>query len=349
MQHQHGGDLESYRRQYGREPLDFSANVSPLGLPAGVVLAAQRAILDCAEYPDPECRLLCEAIAAHDGVNARNILCGNGAAELIFRLVSALEPKRALLTAPGFHEYEAAVSASGCEAEFYALDPENGFRLTDKFLEKITPGLSLVFLCQPNNPTGRAVDRPLLLKILRACRDAGAVLALDECFLPYLDDPDGSSLLRELPDYPNLVLLRAFTKLYAMPGLRLGYVLCSDGALLQKMREAGQQWSVSIPAQAAGIAALREDGYVRRTLDLLRTEKPYLCEALAQAGAEVAGWDANYLFFRTEDEDLCEKLAEKGILLRNCDNFRGLPKGWCRAAVRQHPDNVRLAAAVADV
>jgi len=349
MQHQHGGDLEGYRRKYGREPLDFSANVSPLGLPEGVARAAREAVGRSAAYPDPACRRLCEAISAHDGVPAEDILCGNGAAELIFRLAAALRPRRALLTAPCFYEYEAALTAAGCELEFHALRPENGFRLTPAILGQIRPGLSAVFLCQPNNPTGQAAKKPLLLEILRACRDCGTVLALDECFVPFLDDPAGGSLLEALGENENLVLLRAFTKLYAMPGLRLGYALSSGRTLLSAMRAAGQSWSVSVPAQEAGVAALQEADYVRRARALVGAEKPYLRAALTQAGAAVIGSDANYLFFRSPDTALCEKLAARGILLRDCGNFRGLGPGYCRAAVRCHADNRRLAEAVREV
>ena len=349
MQHQHGGDVEGYLRRFGREPLDFSANISPLGLPEGVRRAAAEALGRADEYPDPQCRRLREAIAGKTGLRPGQLVCGCGAADLIYRLALARRPARALVTAPGFFEYEAALATVGCETAFFELRAQENFELTGRFLQAITPGLGLVFLCQPNNPTGRAIPRPLLLEILEACRAAGAVLMLDECFVPFLDDPAAGSLQDRLEAYPNLVLLRAFTKLYAMPGLRLGYAATADAALARDLLAAGQPWAVSGPAQAAGIAALREDDYVKKARALVRAERAFLLEGLRAAGAAELGGEANYLFFRSPDPALCEKLLPRGILLRDCANYRGLGPGYCRAAVRTHPENVRFLAAVQEI
>lgn len=349
MQHHHGGDLESYYRQYGREPLDFSANISPLGLPEGVRRAIVSSLEHAAEYPDPLCRKLREALAAHEHLPARQILCGNGAADLIFRLALALHPKRALVTAPSFAEYEAAMCAAGCRVDAHPLAPGSGFRLTESILERIVPGTDLVFLCQPNNPTGQLTEKALLLKILERCRARGAVLVMDECFTPFLDNPAAYSLQDQLPEYGNLLILKAFTKLYAMPGLRLGYALCSNLALLEKLRGAAQPWPVSGPAQAAGIAALRESRYVRDLRALLRTEKPAFVSGLRSAGLEVFGSGANFVFFRSGDPLLHEKLLDRGIMLRSCDNYRGLAPGYYRAAVRTHPENQQLLGAIREL
>ena len=348
MEFPHGGDVEGYARAYGRAPLDFSANVSPLGLPEGVRRAAAEALARADEYPDPRCRALREAIASARGLAPEQVLCGGGAAELIFRLALALGPCRAVVTSPGFAEYESALRAARSEIVFHPLREEDGFQLTEAILPALK-GAGLVFLCQPNNPTGLTCSRQLLLRVLELCRSEGAVLALDECFVPFLSDPAAHSLEPLVPAYPNLVVLRAFTKLYAMAGLRLGFALSSDEALLGAMRRAGPPWSVSVVAQAAGLAALREDGYVRDTRALLAREKPYLRDALARAGVRVVGGEANFLFFRSPDPALCEKLRARGILIRDCANYRGLGPGWCRAAVRTRADNDALARAVAEI
>jgi len=349
MQHHHGGDVESYTRKYGRAPIDFSANVSPLGLPEGVRRAAAASLAHASEYPDPLCRRLREAIAAHEGLEPGQVVCGNGAADLIYRLTLSERPRRALLTAPTFAEYEAALATVGCRTDFHLLTAENGFGLTERILADLTPETDMVFLCQPNNPTGRLADRELLLSVLEKCRAVGARLVMDECFIGLLDAPGSFSLRDRLNAYPNLLILRAFTKLYAMPGLRLGYALSSDAALLGRLCEAAQPWAVSLPAQAAGIAALGETAYVREVLSLLRAERPFLTGELTRAGAEVLGASANYVFFRSPDAKLCEKLLDRGILLRDCSNYRGLGPGYCRAAVRTHADNLRLAQAVRDI
>ena len=218
----HGGDVLTARARFGGDVLDCSANLNPLGMPPAVQAAAAAAAADSARYPDPLCRALRAAIAAHDGVAPEQVLCGGGAAELIFRLAYALRPRRALITAPAFSEYEEALTAAGCAVTRHPLRRENRFDVDGGLLDVIAPGVELVFLCTPNNPTGRLVDGALLRAAAEQCRAVGAVLAVDECFLP-LSDGAGPGLAPCLAEHPNLLLLRAFTKSYAMAGLRLGY------------------------------------------------------------------------------------------------------------------------------
>ena len=175
----HGGDWAGYRAEYGGQPLDFSANVSPLGLPEGVRRAAADALEDAHRYPDPLCRALGEAIARAEGVSPDWVLCGNGAADLIWRAALARRPRRALVTAPAFAEYEAALELAGCGTERFPLRAEDGFALGEGFPEAVAPEMDLVFLCQPNNPTGRTVPRPLLERTLARCREADALLVVE--------------------------------------------------------------------------------------------------------------------------------------------------------------------------
>ena len=345
----HGGDWAGFAAEYGAAAplLDFSANVSPLGMPAGVAAALAGCAPDCDRYPDPLCRALSAAIGRAEGVPGEWVLCGNGAADLIWRAALALRPARALVTAPAFAEYEAALAATGCAVERYFLSEEKDFRLEEGFLEAIRPGVGMVFLCEPNNPTGLTTPRPLLLRVLARCRQAGALLVLDECFGDFLADPAAHTLKGELAE-GNLLILKAFTKLYGMAGVRLGYALCADGALLAKLRAAGQPWAVSTPAQAAGLAALKETEYVAAVRALVASERPRLAAGLAALGCRVLPGEANYLLFRCE-RPLCQPLRRRGILLRSCDNYHGLGPAWYRTAVRTGAENSRLLAALGEV
>lgn len=344
----HGGDWAGYRAQYGGEPLDFSANISPLGLPEGVRAAVIRSLDRADRYPDPLCRELRGAVARAEGVSPDWVLCGSGAADLIHRAALAGRPRRALVTAPAFAEYEEALELAGCGGERFPLREEDGFALGEGFLEAVTPEVDMVFLCQPNNPTGRMVPRPLLVETLERCREAGALLVVDECFLDFLDRPEDFAMKGFLGRYPNLLILKAFTKLYAMAGLRLGYCLCSDGAFLERMGRAGQPWAVSGPAQAAGMAALKETEYVEAVRALIRAERPRLAGALSRLGFRVVPGEANYLLFHAP-LPLVEPLRERGILIRDCANYHGLGAGWYRAAVRTGPENGRLIAALEEI
>lgn len=344
----HGGDWAGYEAQYGTAPLDFSANISPLGLPPAVREAAVRSLDQAASYPDPLCRALSGALAQAEGVDPDWCLCGNGAADLIYRAALARRPARALVTAPAFSEYEAALELVQCRTDRFVLREEDDFGLDQGFVEAVGPETDMVFLCQPNNPTGRAVPRPLLERVLERCRAVGALLVVDECFCDFLDDPGGFTMTGLLGEYGNLLVLKAFTKLYAMAGLRLGYCLCADTALLGRMRRAGQPWAVSGPAQAAGIAALKETDYVEAVRALIRAERPRLAAELGRLGLRVIPGEANYLLFYSP-VPLGEALRRRGVLIRDCSNYHGLGRGWYRTAVRGREDNGRLIAALTEV
>lgn len=339
----HGGDVWAYPHPV----LDFSANLHPLGMPPAVAEAARAAVPLAIHYPDPLCRELRRAIAARDGVSEDQILCGAGAADLIVRLCLALRPQKALVTAPTFSEYEQALSLVGCTVSHYLLRPEEQFDLTDAVLPEISRGTDLVFLCTPNNPTGRLIPLPLLRKVLLRCEAAGALLVVDECFLELAG---GAGMTPFLRNHPSLVLLRAFTKTYAMPGLRLGYLLTANASLLEAVAAAGQPWSVSTVAQAAGVAACRCADWPRKGREILERERPALLAGLRGLGLTAWEGSANYLLFRAAgDKTLKERLEARHILIRACANYPGLGPDYYRTAVRTEPDNAVLLRALKEV
>lgn len=337
----HGGDVTGYELAYGRPPLDFSASLNPFGLPCGVAAAAREAIDRSVPYPDPLCRKLRAALADRLGIGEESIFCGNGAADVIFRIALARRPKKALLTAPTFAEYEKALRCSGADIAYHFLKRKNAFALGRDFLETLTPDIGIAFVCQPNNPTGQLVDRELLREILKRCEDNGTLLALDECFVPFVDRPEEVSLLSSISAHPLLLIIGSFTKLYAMAGLRLGYAACSDRRFMEHIDRAGPPWSVSTVAQAAGLAALEETAYVSASLAALRAEREWLSGRLTAMGIASTG-SANFLFFHCAYPNLHRSLADQGILIRNCGNFRGLTQGDFRIAVRLRHENEAL-------
>lgn len=339
----HGGDV--YSRPIR---LDFSANVNPFGAPAAVKAAVRAAAEDLSVYPDPYCGTLREKLAAMNEVDRGPVICGNGAAELIYQFAAALQPKRALLPVPSFADYESALIATGCEPAFYPLSRENGFRLTEDILDAMGPETDLIMLCSPNNPTGRSVPRDLLLKVLGRCRETGTWLFLDECFYELTDEDRAFSLTSQLRDGDRVFLLRAFTKAYGMAGLRLGYGICKNRALLEAMCRLSQPWNVSTVAQAAGLAALDCPDWPRKARELYRAEKPWLYGQLTALSLAVLPGDANFLFFCGEP-GLYEALRERGVLIRDCANYRGLRPGDYRIAVRTHEENEALLGAIKEV
>lgn len=314
----------------------------------GVQAAIAAAAASADRYPDPLCRQLCSEIAAAESVPPSWVLCGNGAADLIWRLAASERPARALVPAPAFAEYEAALSNAGCRVQHCFLKAETNFSVEANFADNITSAIQMVFLCEPNNPTGRTTPVRVLQHILECCADAGAVLVVDECFGGFLDDPEAHTLKGKLEKFPNLVILKAFTKLYAMAGVRLGYALCSDEQLLQRMQKAGPPWPVSSLAQAAGCAALQEGVYVEKVRTLVQQERAFLREGLLHLGLRVIPGEANYLLLQSK-VPLLQPLRERGILLRSCSNYPGLDATWYRTAVRTRRENCRLLAALEEI
>lgn len=329
----HGGDI--YSRNYS---CDFSVNVNPVGAPVSVLEAVKASAEKLSQYPDTSCTELREALAGKLSVPESSIIFGNGAAELIFALVQAVHPGQALLAAPCFAEYEAALQAVGCGISYYPLHEENEFALKDDFIEWITEETDLIFLCNPNNPTGKVIPEQLLLKVAERAGQCGAVLAVDECFWQFVRKEERVTLIKEIERYSSLFLLHAFTKTYAMPGLRLGYGISSNQELLERMERQLQAWNVSLPAQMAGVAALQEEEYVERIAPMIAAERRYLQTELVRMGLTVIPSSANYLLF-AGPEDLKERCAEKKLLIRDCRNYHGLCAGWFRVAVRLHEEN----------
>ena len=338
----HGGDI------YGEEILlDFSANTNPFGTPKGVLDAICGTLSDIHRYPDPYCRRLVQAIAEFEDVPKEYILCGNGAADLIYAYCETVRPSLAVELAPTFSEYALGLKRVGCQVERYYLKPEKDFTLEDGFLAFLAEKKpEAVFLCNPNNPTGKIVDTELMKQILVLCKQNGTCLFVDECFLDLSDS--GESLKQYLANYRNLFILKAFTKSYGMAGIRLGYCMSSDSELLEKMSQSTQPWNVSSIAQAAGVAALQEKAFLQKTKDLIVVERQWLKRELEELGFRVFPSSANYLLFYGP-ADLHIKLKEKKISIRNCDNYYGLGPGWYRIAVRLHEENIRLIQAIKEV
>ena len=338
----HGGDV--YRN---RVTLDFSANVNPFGTPEPVKAAIRAAADEVDRYPDPYCTALREKLAARHGVSPENILCGNGAAELIFSFVSALRPKIALLPVPSFAEYETALNAVSADVRFLPLLREEGFAVTARILDAITEDADVLMLCSPNNPTGRSVEPKLLLAILERCRTTGTWLFLDECFTDLCDGEKSFSLAGYIEKNDRVLLLHAFTKTYGMAGVRLGYAISKHAAMLLQMSGTTQPWNVSTVAQRAGLAALDCTGWAENARMLFREEKAYLIAALSALGVSALPGDANYLLL-SGVPGLYETLLARGILVRNCENYRGLERGDVRIAVRTHAENEALIAAISE-
>ena len=275
-------------------------------------------------------------------MNMEEIFCGNGAAELFFAAVQTVWPQKALVIAPSFSEYEEALRSVGAEVEYYYLCEEDNFQIREDYVDKLSEEIDMIFLCNPNNPTGQTIDRDMLIKILDRCKKQNIVVILDECFLEFLDEPNRYEMSNLRGEYPNLLIIKAFTKIFSMPGLRLGYAISSNQDILEEMSWKLQQWNVSVPAQMAGVAALEKPKeYIRQTREYVSGQREYMRNIMKMMGYVVFASKANYLFFKGRP-GLEKEALEAGFLIRDCQNYEGLSEGFYRIAVRTKEENERL-------
>lgn len=338
----HGGDI--YRNQIR---LDFSVNTNPLGMPDPVKEALHQSVEEAENYPDIRAQALSAAVAEQLQVRKEQLVFGNGASELFHAVLHAIKPSKILIPVPSFLGYEEAAKAIDCEVIFYEMKKEENFCLTDRILDVLDENISLVFLANPNNPVGNLVEPELIFQIVEKCRQCDITLVLDECFMELTGKEQTYSFLKRLDEFPNVVVIRAFTKLYAIPGVRLGYLVCEKN-LAEKIRLQLPEWNLSVFAQRAGVAAIKEQEYIARAVVCIQTQRQFLLEELQAAGCSVFDSDADYLLFYSE-MPLYELFLQRGILIRDCSNCRGLQRGYYRIAVKSEEQNRMFAEVLREI
>jgi histidinol-phosphate aminotransferase len=326
------------------EVIDFSVNINPLGPPPGVAAALSR--VDIAAYPDPECREIREVISRLTGVAPGQIVIGNGSTELIHLLAHTYLGKgsRALILAPTFAEYEAAARRAGAGVIFQKAREEEDFiwdiSAVCREVRQRQPGL--VFLCQPNNPTGRYLERKAVVSLAEAAGQGR--LVLDEAYVSFVSGAwDSGQLLSR----GNVVVLRSMTKDCALAGLRLGYALC-PADVARALSASQPSWSVNALAQAAGVDALADREHCLRGISCVHEGRGYLYRELGALGYKVLPSVANFLLVKVGDAAALRKqLLRRGVCVRDCTSF-GLPE-YIRIGVRTLPECQRLVEALREV
>ena len=327
----HGGDVYTLEE----DVIDFSSNLNPFGMHPDV----KKAIIDNVDkydiYPDPNQREVKKALGEVFNIDENYITVGNGAADIIFRLALLFRNKDAVVVQPTFSEYEDALILAGARIRKVFLKEKYGFAFTKDTLEEIKGKGDIIFICSPNNPTGLVIDRKYIMELLEDAKLRGAILFVDSCFAGFVEGDIGLEGL--INEYPNLFILRAFTKIHAMAGLRLGYGISSNLELIEKINTMLQTWPVSTVAQVAGLAALKstpkEDVKI-----FVAKEREFLTNELVKKGLVTYPSKANYIFFRGE-KGLKEKFLQEKILIRSCENYPGLDERYYRIAVRNEAEN----------
>ncbi len=341
----HGGGVLKLLQQKGvarEELLYFSASINPLGLPVSVKQALTASLPLLSDYPEIDAASLRRTLADHHQLPVDMVLPANGSTSLIYLLPRVLRPQRALLVGPCFSEYRPALEQQNCLIDEYLLRAEDDFRFDpQQLLERMHPQTELVWLANPGNPSGRGIDPQQLVQLAGSL--APKLLVVDEAFVDFCPQ---LSLVSQLEKLPNLLLLRSMTKFYAIPGLRVGYLLASS-EFVARLSSLFEPWALSTPAILAACACLNDESYRHQSLQLIPQLRADFVLALQNLGLQVYPSVANYLLLRLPDgwpnaEQLVAALFEKNILLRSCSSFSGLGSSFIRLAVRSAPENTRL-------
>ena len=357
----HGGIKEAELRALGlrlEDCLDFSASVSPLGPPEGV--AAAIAAVDLTAYPDPHCLALTEAIAAHhsdEGVTDGNVIVGNGSTEIIHLLTRAWigSPPAgcapgALLLTPTYGEYDGAVRISGgAVTTLTATRRSEGFAWDTSAVTAAIAAQrpALTFVCNPNNPTGALMGRAQLAEIADAVANVGGLLVVDEAYINLSERRADADVIALAARHGSVIALRSMTKDYALTALRLGYAV-AGAPVIARLAALQPDWSVNGLAQAAGLVAIADTGYLEQARQAVAASRDCVVERLSALGIRCYPAEANFVLAQVGDAaSLRDRLARRGLFVRDCASF-GLPD-CIRIGLRPVADCIRLTDAIADI
>ena len=319
--------------------IDFSVNLNPFGPPMKIKdnWSAWFPLIE--DYPDPYGKELTELISELEDVDTGNIMLGNGAAELISLILNYLSGKHIGIVQPSFSEYEKASRANHCDVTYIHL-PKDDWGLDVETLSMQLDSLDALFLCNPNNPTGINYSTTALLDMLKLCEKHHCYLIVDEAFLDFAED--GQSLSTFIKESDYLIILRSLTKMYAIAGLRLGFLMTNQ-KLLDKLQSMQPHWNVNALALEAGKEALKDKDYVYQTKQYIQKERDRMMYELKKLGYLLSDSMVNFYLLRDpsfkNQSPLIMYLLKKGIVPRHTKNYPGLDGRWLRFAIRQQEEN----------
>lgn len=340
----HGG-LYSIRHP-STSIIDFSSNINPLGYPAEVEKLMKRWAKKIPIYPDQNSTKLKKRLSSYIGVSTNNVVVGNGATEIIYNFCRACISKttKVLIPIPTFGEYEAATKLCAGKLEFFKTMNIQHDLL--EFIKKI-PTNGLVFLCNPNNPTGVLAAKKFIIQIIKSAKSKNTLVFVDECFMELTQEAE-QSVVDQIHKFDNLFVLRSLTKSFGLAGLRIGYGIGSK-KLTSVLNRINIPWNVSGLAQEAAIAALSNKDFISKTRKLIKKESQFLRNSISKLdGFSCLDTASNFILIKTKknSKHLQKKLLQKKILIRDCSTFRGLNQNYIRIAIKTHRENKKLVKAL---
>lgn len=344
MNKTHGGNIWKIAKENGlrlKDIIDFSASINPLGISPNAEAAIKNAVSILGHYPEPGAEAIIHEMASFHNLPPENILAGNGSSQFIYLIPQIFKPQKALLVEPCFSEYRSSL-ANSCAINSFICSEENDFLPDiDKLFAEIKNGYDIIYLGNPANPAGAIINKKTILDIAAECKKYKTTLIIDEAFIDFVEE---DSVKREAVLFDNLILIRSMTKFFAMPGLRLGYIIAHD-KIINEFKDIMPPWSVNTLAILAGVESLRDKDYIRKTREWLASDMPCLMEGLkAVPYIKTYPTKVNYmlvkiLFNDITATDIRKQLLKEGILIRDCGDFIGLDSSFFRVAVRKKEEN----------
>lgn len=344
----HGGNVYTFARIAGvalSEVVDFSASINPLGVPRSARTAYRQALANIVHYPEPYAESLAQALARYHDLDPSEILVGNGSTQLIYLCARVLAPRRVLLVAPLFSEHESAFHVTGAVVDDFLLRSPSFALELERLARTLAEGShDTLVLTNPNSPTGTLVERKQLEELTRICRKTKTRLLVDETFIDWQEE---ESIKYSAVRNQQVILFRSLTKFFALPGLRVGYLIAHP-TMIERMKARLEPWSVNTVAQEVGKACLQDQNFIERSRAFLSCERAWLFSQLqAISGLHVFPSQANFFLVQLPRQemtarDLATRLAQESLLIRPCDNFVGLGQQFFRVAVRKRSENARL-------
>ncbi len=343
----HGGDI--YRNGIA---LDFSVNGNPFGVSGGVREALEKSLEMASCYPDLRAEELRHAISDYIDCEAEEVCVGNGASELFMAIAHGVLPKRILLFAPSFQGYEWVANAMpNCEVVYAYGKSEEGFCISQELTAKMDASIDLMFVTNPNNPTGTVLKSSELQHIFECAEKNNITIVIDESFIEFVETEQCQSAIEYLNADAKGIVVRGFTKICAIPGVRLGYAICKNTKLRHKIRQNLPEWNISVMAQYAGVAAVKDlmsSNYLSHIRTAIKAERERVTKEFVAMGCRVFPSQTNYLFFHV-DVPIAQRLLDKRILIRDCSDYEGLGEGYYRIAIRSPEENDKLLEALRQI
>ena len=346
----HGGNIsKKYSKNLDKwkEILDFSTNINPIGPSKNVLTAIENNLWQIAYYPESSSLLLREEVSNFFGnkISPESLIICAGLTELINLTAEVfIQPNsKVLIPVPTYEDYKWAVNKFGGKTKFLNLQSQDNFRM-DSIIEYITPDISSIYICNPNNPTARLENSKLMIEIVELANNNNILVFVDESFIDYCDPK--SSLIFQIQNYPNLIIFRSFTKFFALTGLRIGYGISNEN-IIELLMKGKLPWNVNCLAQVAAIYAIRDQIFIRNSRENINKERNYLINSLKNiAGIKVFPSDTGFILFQLKSNidpnKFEEKLLENKILIRNCSSFQGLDDTYYRIGIKLRKDNEKL-------